>query len=148
MSDDYGVDLDEILRVIDRAAVLIVRFDILEPRLLVDFRTDGGDGPIIALVDRVNSAEERFHHLKSLRPRLPLPDRILSFPWPRAVRTFEEAGIWSKIESRLLELGADAEHVRRIRAQLYSGERAGALAAIRGGEGFRTIWERSQGPTE
>lgn len=142
MSDDYGVDLEEILRVIDRAAVLIVRFDVLEPRLLVDFRADPPDTPIIQLVDRVNSAEERFRHLKSLRPRLPLPERIMSFPWPRAVAAFEQSGIWEKIEARLVSLGAEQERIDRIRQQLIDGERAVTIAAITGGEGFRTIWER------
>ena len=142
MSDDYGVDLEEILRVIDRAAVLIVRFDVLEPRLLVDFRADPPDTPIIQLVDRVNSAEERFRHLKSLRPKLPLPERIMSFPWPRAVGAFEESGIWEKIEARLVSLGAEQERIDHIRQQLLDGERAVTIAAITGGEGFRTIWER------
>ena len=142
MSDDYGVDLDEILRVIDRAAVLIVRFDVLEPRLLVDFRGDPPDTPLIQLVDRVNSAEERFRHLKSLRPRLPLPERIMSFPWPRAIRAFEDSGIWEKIETRLVSLGADPDHVRSIQEQLLVGEHEVIVAAITGGEGFRTLWER------
>lgn len=148
MTDDYGVDLEEILRVIDRASVLIVRFEVLEPRLLVDFRTDPPDMPIIRLVDRVNSAEERFRHLKSLRPRMPLPDRILSFPWPRAIRAFDESGIWEKIEARLLDLGADADDIEAISQQLHDGERAVVVAAITGGEGFRTIWERANGPAE
>ena len=148
MTDDYGVDLDEILRVIDHAAVLIVRFDVLEPRLLVDFRANPPDTPIIQLVDRVSSAEERFRHLKSLRPRLPLPERIMSFPWPRAIAAFDESGIWEKIEARLISLGADPDHVTRIQQQLHDGERAVTIAAITGGEGFRTIWERSQGPAE
>ena len=148
MSDDYGVDLDEILRVIDRAAVLIVRFEVLEPRLLVDFRADPPDLPIIQLVDRVNSAEERFRHLKSLRPKLPRPERSLSFPWPRAVRAFDESGIWEKIAARLISLGADPDHIQSIQQQLLDGERAVTIAAITGGEGFRTIWERSNGPAE
>ncbi len=148
MTDDYGVDLEEILRVIDRAAVLIVRFEVLEPRLLVDFRADPPDMPIIRMVDRVNSAEERFRHLKSLRPRMPLPDRILSFPWPRAISAFEESGIWEKIEARLLSLGSEADDISAIQQQLHDGERAVTLAAITGGEGFRTIWERANGPAE
>ena len=142
MSDDYGVDLDEILRVIERAAVLIVRFEVLEQRLLVDFRADGSDGPIITLVDRVNSAEERFRHLKSLRPRMPLPERILSFPWPRAVAAFDEAGVWDRIAERLRGLGVEEDALERTHRGLHEGEAAVTLAAIRGGEGFRTIWER------
>lgn len=148
MSDEYGVDLDEILRVIDRAAVLIVRFDVLEPRLLVDFRTNPPDMPIIRLVDRVNSAEERFRHLKSLRPRMPLPERILSFPWPRGIRAFIDSGIWDQMAARLDSLGADTEHIQAIQQQLLDGERAVTVAAITGGEGFRTIWERPREPEE
>ena len=149
MSDEYGVDLDEILRVVDGAAVLIVRFEVLEPRLLVDFRADPPDRPIILLVDRVNSAEERFRHLKSLRPRMPSPERIMSFPWPRGVRAFaEEAGIWERIETRLLTLGADEEQVQQVKHELLEGERAVTMAAITGGAGFRTIWERDQEEAE
>lgn len=139
MSDDYGVDLEEILNVIDRAAVLIVRFEVLEPRLLIDFRADGSEGPVIALVDRVNSAEERFRHLKSMRPKLPLPERIMSFPWPRAIAAFEEAGLWERIGSRLSGLGMSEDRVEEARRELRAGETAVTMAAIRGGEGFRTI---------
>ena len=66
----------------------------------------------------------------------------MSFPWPRAVSAFEDSGIWDKIESRLVGLGAEQEHIDRIRQQLLDGERAVTIAAITGGEGFRTIWER------
>lgn len=144
MSDGYGVDIDEVLRLIDRAAVLIVRFDVLEQRLLVDFRTSGAERPLITLVDRVNSAEERFRHLKSLRPRMPLPERIHSFPWPRAVSAFEAAGVWGRIAERLESLGADMDGIIAVRRQLLEGEAAATTAAIRGGDGFRTIWERPQ----
>lgn len=142
MSDGYGVDLDQVLRLIDRAAVLIVRFDLLEQRLLVDFRAPGAELPLITMVDRVNSAEERFRHLKSLRPKLPLPERIHSFPWPRAISAFETSGVWERIAERLDGLGAPQEEVLAVRRQLLESEAAATAAAIRGGDGFRTIWER------
>ena len=142
MSDGYGVDIDQVLRLIDRAAVLIVRFDLLEQRLLVDFRAPGAELPLITMVDRVNSAEERFRHLKSLRPKLPLPERIHSFPWPRAISAFETSGVWEHIAERLNGLGAPAEEVLAVRRQLLESEAAATAAAIRGGDGFRTIWER------
>ena len=69
----------------------------------------------------------------------------MSFPWPRAIRAFDESGIWEKIEARLLSLGADPEHLKHVQRELIDGERAVTIAAITGGEGFRTIWER-QGP--
>lgn len=142
MSDDFGVDLDELLRVVERASVLIIRFDVLEPRLLVDFRAEAADPPMIRLVDRVNSAEERYRHLKSLRPRVPLPERILTFAWPRGIRAFADCGLWEQIEGRLVRLGADAEQVQHVQADMLARERAVILAAITGGDGFRTLWER------
>lgn len=142
MADDYGVDLDEVTRVIERAEVLVVRFETLEKRLLVDFRTSATDGPAVALVERVNSAEERFRHLKSMRPRFALPDRIMSFPWPRAVRALEDAGVWTKMRDRLLQLGAQETEVDAVQGALHEEEAGILAAAIRGGARFRTLWER------
>ena len=147
MSDDYGIDLDEILHVVDRSSVLIVRFEVLEPRLLIDYRADPPDLPLIQLVDRVNSAEERFRHLKSLRPRLPLPERISTFHWPRGVGEFVRSSIWERIDARMISLGADEERIRRVSQELLEHEHAVTIAAITGGEGFRTIWEREE-PSE
>jgi len=53
MNDDYGVDLDEVYKVIEAADVLVVRFQIIQQRLLVDFRTKAGIGPFAAVVQRV-----------------------------------------------------------------------------------------------
>ncbi len=58
--DDYGLDLDEVARVIDAADVLVIRFAILDKRLLIDTRTSEGEGPIIAVVSKATSVEERF----------------------------------------------------------------------------------------
>ena len=71
--DDYGLDIDEVLRVIDSANVLVVRFAILDKRLLVDLRTNEQEGPLVAMVPKASSVEDRFRKLKQLRPRFPLP---------------------------------------------------------------------------
>ncbi|KKL62068.1 hypothetical protein LCGC14_2188920, partial [marine sediment metagenome] len=105
--DDYGLDLDEIARVIDSAEVLVIRFAILDRRLLVDTRTSETEGPLIAVVPKANSVEERFKHLKKMRPRLPLPDKIMSFMWPRQMETFRASGLWDKIEGRMVSLGGE-----------------------------------------
>ncbi len=89
--DDYGLDMDEVARVIDTADVLIVRFAILDKRLLVDTRSDDHDGPHISVVDKAGSVEERFKSLKKLRPRFPLPEKIMSFMWPRHIETFRRS---------------------------------------------------------
>ena len=142
--DDFGVDLDEIARVIERADVLVMRFQVIEKRLLVDFRTSEAEGPLIKAVPPASSVEERFRSLKELRPGFPLPERILSFMWPRGLGSFQEAGLLDMLQKRLISVGSEAVDgaVRESYAELLAEERETVRAAIRGGEGFQTIWER------
>jgi len=142
--DDYGLDMDEVTRVIDSADVLVVRFAILDKRLLVDARTNEKDGPLIAIVPKAGSAEERFKALKKLRPRFPLPEKIMSFMWPRHVDTFRSSGLCEKIESRLVSLGGDEMQAkcRAVFDALVQEEKVEVLSAIRGGESYQTLWQR------
>lgn len=143
--NDYGFDMDEVLRVIDSAEVLVIRFAILDKRLLVDARTSEQEGPVIAIVPKAGSAEERVKGLKQMRPRLPLPDRIMSFMWPRQMETFRSSGLWGKIEERMVSLGGESmsEQCQKVFMELARQERAETLAAIRGGEDYQSLWERS-----
>lgn len=136
--------MEEVTRVIDTADVLVVRFAILDKRLLVDARTNEKDGPLIAVVPRATSVEERFKSLKMLRPRFPLPEKITSFMWPRHVDTFRSAGLCERIEKRLVALGGE-EMIARCEeafAELSREEKTEVLSAIRGGEGYQTLWQR------
>ncbi len=143
--DDYGFDIDEVMRVIDSAEVLVIRFAILEKRLLIDARISEQEGPIIAIVSRVGSVEERFKGLKMMRPRLPVPDKIMSFMWPRQMETFRSSGVWSKIEERMVSLGGEpmSERCQQVFLELARAEKAETLSAIRGGEDYQSLWERS-----
>lgn len=143
--DDYGLDMDEVTKVIDSADVLIVRFAILDKRLLIDTRTTEQEGPLIAIVPKAGSVEERFKSLKKLRPRFPLPEKIMSFMWPRHMETFRNSGLWEKIESRMVSLGGDCMTPRceEIFTELAREERSEVMAAIRGGEGYQSLWERT-----
>ena len=143
--DDYGLDIDEVARVIDSADVIVVRFAILDKRLLIDARTSEQEGPAIAVVAKAGSVEERFKALKKLRPRFSLPDKIMSFMWPRHMETFRKSGLWQKIEARMVQLGGDemAKRCNEVFEELSKQERAEVLAAIRGGEGYQSLWERS-----
>ncbi len=143
--DDYGLDLDEIARVIDSAEVLVIRFAILDRRLLVDTRTSETEGPLIAVVPKANSVEERFKHLKKMRPRLPLPDKIMSFMWPRQMETFRASGLWDKIEGRMVSLGGEQMLgvCKGVFDELAREEKAEVIAAIRGAETYQSLWERS-----
>jgi hypothetical protein len=140
---DFGIDLNEIRRVIDAADVLVVRFSITDRRLLVDARTSDDEGPLIRVVPRAGSAEERFRSLKALRPRFRVPERILTFQWPRHARALEESGVWEHLARRLVGLGFSdtAGQCDEALRQLIEEERLLEEAAIRGGEGFQSIWE-------
>lgn len=147
MSDNQGIDLAEILAVVDSAEVVIIRFQMpTDKRLLVDTRATPLDPPLIKLVDRANSVEERFRGLKQLRPRMPLPDKIMSFQWPRHIRMLEETGIWGRIVQRMESSGhAGATAMcAEVLNELLAAERREEVAAIVGGDGWRTLWERER----
>ena len=143
--DDYGADLDEIARVIERADVLIVRLQVIQSRLLVDFRTSPAAEPLIKAVPPAGSVEERFRSLLRLRPTLPRPERIVSFLWPRSLRSLEEAGVQRRISERVVKIGGARfqEVCDAVFGELREEEAGVLRAAIQGGDGFQALWERS-----
>ena len=144
MSDDFGIDLDEVYRVIDAADVLVVRFQLIQDRLLVDFRTRPGTGPFVGVVPPATSVEERMRAIRQLRPEFPLPEQVMSFHWPRSTRVFVESGIWERIASRLADLGGEASvsDCRTARMALEQHERNEVVGAITGADHYQTLWER------
>jgi hypothetical protein len=145
MDRDFGIDLSDVFNVIDTAEVIVIRFSLIEKRLLVDTRSTELDSPMIKLVDRVGSAEERFKHLKQLRPRFSAPEKILSFLWPRRVETMREAGVWRRLLDRMEDTGwADAlTACEAIYRELLEEERSEVRAAITGGTNYQSLWERA-----
>ena len=143
--DDFGLDIEEVTKVIESAHVLVVRFAIVDKRLLIDTRTNDREGPFIAVVPKAGSIEERFKSLKKMRPRFSLPEKIMSFMWPRHMESFRNSGLWTRIESRLVSLGGDemAQCCNEVFDALIREEKTEVLAAIRGGEGYQSLWQRS-----
>jgi hypothetical protein len=144
MSDDYGVDLDEVHKVIEASDVLVVRFHIVQRRLLVDFRTKPGIGPYVAMVAPASSVEERFRAIKEVRPEFPLPERVMSFQWPRMIAVMVDSGVWQRIVDRATSLGGQeaAEACTTVLDRLLAEERAEVQRAIRGSEHYQTLWQR------
>ena len=142
MKADFGIDLDDVRRVIDTADVLVVRFVVTDRRLLVDARTSDEHGPMIRVVPPAGSAEERFRSLKMVRPRFRVPERILTFNWPRHAAALAEAGIWDYVERRLVGLGwpDTAAQCAAAFRELVEEERLVEIAAIRGSDAFHTKW--------
>ncbi len=140
MENEHGIDLQEVLNVINSAEVFVVMFQHFERRLLIDTRTAGSEGPLLRVVERVRNADERFRDLRRLRPRFPAPDRIVAFQWPRSVKTLVGSGIWQAIEDRLRPLGSSEWTCKAVLAELEREELAEERKAIRGEEPWRTIW--------
>ncbi len=144
VSDDFGIDLDDVKRVVENAEVLIIRLETVGSRVLVDFRSTAEQPPFISRVPRVSSVEERVRAVKELRPAFPYPEKLMSFAWPRRVSVIAESGVWDQLRQRLETIGGegagDAAH--RVHGELLDEERREVVAAVRGGEGMRTIWQR------
>lgn len=138
VEDDLGVELPEVLSVVNSAEVFVVMFAMFERRLLVDART-GSEGPLIRVVDRVRNSDERFRELQRMRPRFPAPDRIVAFPWPRSIRTFVECGVWDAIQQRMISLGAAENTCLAVIAELRQEERKEEIRAVKGEEPYQTM---------
>jgi hypothetical protein len=144
--DEFGMDLDEVMEVIDTAEVLVIRFAILDKRLLIDARHDEVDGPLVKLVPKTSSVEERFRSLREMRSRFPLPEKIVSFSWPRQVETFRLAGLWARIVDRLIASGHAGvkEQCEAVFGELVNEEKAEVMTAIRGGSSYQSLWQRRE----
>lgn len=141
MDNEYHLDFDQILNTIRNAEVVAFRFVTVPMRLLIDNRSSEVDAPMVKLVPKVASAEERFKSLKMLRPRFKLPNKISAIWWPRYVASLEETGVWDAIVKRIADAGyADAAaECASVLAELKRMEREEIANAI-AGEGYRTLW--------
>jgi hypothetical protein len=90
--------------------------------------------------------EDRFRSLRELRPRFALPEKIVSFTWPRQVETFRVAGLWSCIVDRVTASGCTGvkEQCEAVFGELVEEEKAEVLTAIRGGPSYQSLWERRE----
>ena len=142
-----GIDLAAIRHVIETADVFVVRFALVEHRLMVDSRPDVEGRPYIKIVPPVSSPEERYRFLQRERPGLAPPEQITVFQWPRSITVMRESGVWRAIEDRLVSIIGESgrEMAQRAYNEGRRLERADTVALIRGGEGYETLWERPRG---
>jgi len=144
MDNDYGLNLDDVLRTVETAEVVRIRFMLLDKRLLIDNRFNEVEGPLVRVVNRAGSSEESFRSLKRMRPRFPLPDKMTAIFWPKYVKTLCTTGVWDAITERLRQSGYP-ESLRQCEealTELYRLERQEIRNAI-SGEGFKTVWQRT-----
>jgi hypothetical protein len=141
MDNAYHLDYDAILKTVRTAEVITIRFVTVPSRLLIDNRFSEVDPPLVKLVPKVSSAEERFKSLKALRPRFKLPSKISAIWWPRPVGSLHERGIWDAIVQRLVDNGyaVQARECEELLDELRRMERLEVVNAI-SGEGYQTLW--------
>ncbi len=143
MDNDFHLDYDEIIKTVRTAEVITFRFVIVNQRLLVDNRFSEIDPPLVKLVPRATSVEERFRSLKQLRPRFRLPEKISAIWWPKFVESLVRRGIWDAILQRIVEAGF-AEAAREcggVLEELRALERQEIRNALVT-EGYQSLWEK------
>jgi hypothetical protein len=143
MDNDFFLDHSEIIKTVRNADVVTFRFVVVSQRLLIDNRSSEIDPPLVKLVQRATSVEERFRSLKQLRPRFKLPDKISAIWWPKYVDSLVEHGIWDAIVQRIEQAGfaEAAREAAGVLDELRQLEREEIRNAI-SGDGYQALWER------
>jgi len=148
MFGDNGpaLDPDAIEDAVREADVIVLGFDFTAERLLIDLRDDprGHTPPIVEIVEPLQDADERQIWLSARRPGLREPERFLFFVWPHSVAYLDASPLLRGAAARILdEQGVDVrEPIADAMRELRDRERADMHAAVRGGEGFETLWSR------
>ncbi len=145
MDNDYQLNYDEIIETLRSADVITFRFLVVSERLLIDNRFSDLDPPLVKLVPRVRSAEERFRSLKQLRPHFNLPEKISAIWWPKHIHSLVEHGIWSAIAERIVDVGYSqvARQCEEVLLELLELERQETRKAILG-KGYQPLWEKTR----
>jgi hypothetical protein len=148
MFGDNGlaVDLDAAEEAVAEADVMVIGFDFMADRLLLDMRGDAHrhTPPLVEIVEPLASAQERAVWLSARRPGVLPPERFVFFVWPHTIEYLEASPVLDGIARRIStdhglemrgELSAAATELRRR-------ERQHTVSAVRGHEGFETLWAR------
>jgi len=144
MDNDYSSDLDDIIATLQTAEVISIKFVVVGERLLLDFRSTQVDGPVVKVVPRVRSVQERYESIRKMRPRFADPERIMSIFWPKFASSLATSGVRDVVLERVSESG-HPDAVRRAAVafdEIVALERARQVDAVQG-EGFRTLWSAS-----
>jgi hypothetical protein len=143
MDTDYPIDLGAVFDVIDCAEVITFRFVTIPQRLLFDTRHNEMEGPLLKLMPRAASLEERFRAIKRLRPRFRPPEKISAIWWPKYVHSLADCGAWGRILGRIGSCGYPqiADRGAEVLREMERREQAEMYSAITGA-GYHALWER------
>ena len=133
------IDLAEVKKVVEGCDVFTIGFRLFPQRLLVDTRSQEGEGPLVAVVEPVATVEERFFWLGQKRPRFGPPQRFIFFVWPHSIAFLEQCDIVEAIHQRCR---SEVRQVQEAVAQLKQLERQAVQDALRG-RNCHTLWSRN-----
>lgn len=137
------LELEAIATNIAEAEVIALYFPLFRKTLIIDTRTNSSAGPMVCVVEMVNTTQERVRSLRRMRPQFSRPDSITMIPWQRRIDTLRDTGVWARIDARLRACG-DAEGLAAAGAcfdELRAFERREFRRAITG-ERYQTLWGR------
>ena len=136
------VDVTEIEGIVKSADVFAAGFRLFPERLLIDTRHDDSEMPMVAIVDPVESVQERFFWLGQHRPSLGMPRSFMFFYWPHSAAFLQESGLWDQIVDRVVSSGFTGarETCDDALRDLVERERSATVDAILGNSRFQTLW--------
>ncbi len=137
------IDLGEVKKAVDSCDVFAVGFRLFPQRLLVDTRSSVEEGPMAAVVEPVNTVEERFFWLGQKRPRFGAPQRFTFFVWPHSIGFLEECSVTEGIRWRCQspQWPEAAHQCDEAFAELRRLEGQSVRDAI-SGRNFHALWSR------
>ncbi len=143
--DSRDEQLHEHVRAALRTAdVLSIFFVRVGQSMIIDTRDNGSIGPAIMLDQIVASPRDRLESMRTLRPGMPLPERMTLAPWTAAVRDFESSGVLESLLERCRFVGGEqlSDDALKAYQRLVKIERRFLRDLVRG-VGMKTIWSRS-----
>ncbi len=148
MADDDtgpdGFELDDKIRAIRESDVLVVGFQCLAERLLIDSRRNDQVGPYVRVVQPVRSPQERLRQLRELRPGFNDPESFVFFPGVSRVKGFIEEGHFDLIMERCAGDEQALSDCQKAMAELLQLDREDLRQAILGGERYHDLYERGE----
>lgn len=138
--------ITQVLSTIDEAEVLTIFFPNLAKALVVDVRRNAEEGPLVKVVNQVNSMEERMAAIERMRPSFGRVRSIAGIPWTKSIRTLRENGIMSRLEQRMVANGDNSFNAtaacQEAFQKLQEIEQAQWVDLIKGRNPlYRSIWE-------
>jgi hypothetical protein len=138
------VNITDIEKIITDSDVFAIGFRLFQERLLIDPRFVEGEEatlPMVAIVDPVETLEERYFWFGQHRPSVGLPKDFKFFFWPHSVRYLDESGVWRRICDRIVRSGfrGARETCDDALQDLLHRERRATIEAIEGA-GYKTLW--------